>query len=110
MADPPTCPASLARSNRPAADLLLLLQEEVAVWGAFFNLSDAGWMHGELAGRTVDSILAYMATLPTFAHDGAAYGMCDMSNNAKWMVRAGGSACAGRLKFLWGRDEPLAQT
>jgi hypothetical protein len=23
-------------------------QEEVAVWGAFFNASDPGWMHGEL--------------------------------------------------------------
>ena len=32
-------------------------QEEVAVWGAYFNASDAGWMHGNLADRTVDAIL-----------------------------------------------------
>ena len=64
-------------------------QEEVAVWGAYFNSSDAGWMHGELNGRTVDSILGYTAVLPTWAHSGAAYGMGDFSNNAKWMVTGG---------------------
>ena len=64
-------------------------QEEVAIWGAEFNASDAGWMHGELNGRTVDSILGYMASLPTWAFHGAAYGMGDFSNNAKWMVTGG---------------------
>ena len=59
-------------------------QEEVAVWGAVFNASDSGWMHGELNARTVDSILGYMAALPTWAYHGAAYGMGDFSNNAKW--------------------------
>ena len=46
-------------------------------------------MHGELNGRTVDSILGYMQALPTWAHNGAAYGMGDFSNNAKWMVTGG---------------------
>jgi hypothetical protein len=55
-------------------------QEEVAIWGAEFNASDAGWMHGELNGRTVDSILGYMSSLPTWAFHGAAYGMGDFSN------------------------------
>ena len=64
-------------------------QEEVAVWGAFFNASYAGWMHGDLNGRTVDSILGYMSSLPTWAFHGAAYGMGDFSNNAKWMVTEG---------------------
>jgi hypothetical protein len=64
-------------------------QEEVAVWGAWFDASDDGWMHGELNDRTVDSILAYMAPVPTWAHSGAAYGMGDFSNNGLWMVTNG---------------------
>lgn len=46
-------------------------------------------MHGELNSRTVDSILGYMGSVPTWAHHGAAYGMGDFSNNAKWMVTGG---------------------
>ena len=64
-------------------------QEEVAVWGAYFNASDDGWMHGELNARTVDSILGYMSAVPTWTHSGSAYGMGDFSNNAKWMVAGG---------------------
>ena len=57
-------------------------QEEVAVWGAYFNATDPGWMHGELNERTVDGILGYMGAPATFAFAGAAYGMGDFSNNA----------------------------
>jgi hypothetical protein len=57
-------------------------QEEVAVWGAYFNASDDGWMHGDLNERTVDGILGYMGAPATFAFAGAAYGMGDFSNNA----------------------------
>ena len=64
-------------------------QEEVAVWGAYFNASDAGWMHGELAGRTVDAILGYTGVSATWAFSGSSYGMGDFSNNAKWMVTGG---------------------
>ena len=64
-------------------------QEEVAIWGAYFNATDAGWMHGDLNSRTVDSILGYMGSPATFAFAGAAYGMGDFSNNAKWMVTGG---------------------
>jgi hypothetical protein len=46
-------------------------------------------MHGELNKRTVDSILGYMAALPTWTHHGSAYGMGDFSNNGKWMVTGG---------------------
>ena len=69
-------------------------QEEVAIWGAEFNASDAGWQHGELNGRTVDSILGYMSSLPTWAFHGSAYGMGDFSNNAK--VRRSDEGCALR--------------
>jgi hypothetical protein len=54
--------------------------QEVAVWGAFFNATDPGWQHGDLNARTVDSILGYMASNPTWVYNGAAYGMCDFSN------------------------------
>ena len=56
------------------------------MWGAYFNASDDGWMHGNLNLRTVDSILGYMSALPTWTHHGSAYGMGDFSNNAKWMA------------------------
>jgi hypothetical protein len=46
-------------------------------------------MHGELNARTVDGILGYMGAPATFAFAGAAYGMGDFSNNAKWMVTGG---------------------
>ena len=49
--------------------------------GAFFNASSTRWMQGSLNERTVDSILGYMAAVPTWAHHGAAYGMGDISNN-----------------------------
>ena len=64
-------------------------QEEVSIWGAYFNATDNGWMHGELNSRTVDSILGYTQVLPTFAFSGSSYGMGDFSNNAKWMVTDG---------------------
>lgn len=64
-------------------------QEEVAVWGSYFNSTDNGWMHGSLNARTVGSILGYTQVLPTFAFSGSSYGMGDMSNNAKWMVTGG---------------------
>jgi len=64
-------------------------QEEVSIWGAYFNATDDGWMHGELNARTVDSILGYMPSVPTWVYNGAALGFCDFSNNAKWMVTGG---------------------
>jgi hypothetical protein len=64
-------------------------QEATAIWGAYFNSSDSGWMHGDLNARTVDSILGFTQVLPTFAYSGSSYGMGDFSNNAKWMVTGG---------------------
>ena len=52
-------------------------QEEVAIWGAFFNASSDGWQRGELNNRMVDSILGYMGAVPTWAYHGAAVGFCD---------------------------------
>lgn len=51
-------------------------QEEVGVWGAWFNATDAGL--GELNARLVDTILAYQPSVPNWAYNGAAYGMGDM--------------------------------
>jgi Family of unknown function (DUF5695) len=64
-------------------------QEEVSVWGMYFNASSDLWMQGNLNERTVNFILAFMSSVPTFAYHGAAYGMGDFSNNAKWMVNGG---------------------
>lgn len=64
-------------------------QEEVAVWGAWFDATSPLWMQGDLNARTVDSILGYTGAPPTFAFSGSSYGMCDFSNNAKWMVTGG---------------------
>ena len=59
-------------------------QEEVAIWGAFFNATSTDGIHGELNGRTVDAILAFMPSQPIWALHGSAYGMGDFSNNAKY--------------------------
>ena len=88
----------------------------MAVWGAYFNASGNDGVHGELNGRTVDAILAFMPSQPIWAMHGSAYGMVrrgspwpvvsspppirervlpspprqgDFSNNAKWMVTGG---------------------
>ena len=41
-------------------------QEEVGVWGAFFNATSADPHKGSLQKRAVDSILAYMPSTPSF--------------------------------------------
>lgn len=62
-------------------------QEEVAVWGAYFNASSAGL--GELEDRVCNAILAYDPLVPHWVYAGAAFGMGDFSNNAKWLVLGG---------------------
>ena len=57
---------------------------QVAVWGAYFNATSTDGVHGELNGRTVDAILAFMPSQPIWAFHGSAYGMGDFSNNAKY--------------------------
>lgn len=67
-------------------------QEEVAVWGAYFNASSspaAPYPYGELNARAVDAILAYDPWSATWAYHGSAGGWGDFSNNAKWMVEGG---------------------
>ena len=64
-------------------------QEEVGVWGAYFNASSPDPYKGELQGRAVESILAFMPSTPSFGYHGAAAGWGDFSNNGKWMVRGG---------------------
>jgi hypothetical protein len=62
-------------------------QEEVAIWGAYFNASSA--QYGNLNQRVVASILAYTPNVPNWAWHGSAAGWGDFSNNGKWMVMAG---------------------
>ena len=64
-------------------------QEEVGVWGAFFNASSTDPLKGELQQRAVSSILAFMPSTPNFGYHGSAGGWGDFSNNGKWMVRGG---------------------
>ena len=64
-------------------------QEEVGVWGAYFNASSPDPYKGELQLRAVESILAFMPSTPSFGYHGAAAGWGDFSNNGKWMVRGG---------------------
>ncbi|KAK3274995.1 hypothetical protein CYMTET_16855, partial [Cymbomonas tetramitiformis] len=64
-------------------------QEEVAVWGAYFNATSEDQFKGELNARAVDAILAFMPSVPNWAYNGAAGGWGDFSNNAKWMVTGG---------------------
>eukprot|EP00041_Stephanoeca_diplocostata_P037277 m.1401029 g.1401029 ORF g.1401029 m.1401029 type:complete len:461 (+) comp25007_c0_seq12:114-1496(+) len=62
-------------------------QEEVAIWGAYFNASSD--VYGDLNERVVHAILAYVPNVPNFAWHGSAAGWGDFSNNAKWMVTGG---------------------
>ena len=62
-------------------------QEEVGVWGAFFNATNETL--GELHLRAVDSILAFMPSTPNFAYHGSAGGWGDFSNNGKWLIQGG---------------------
>lgn len=64
-------------------------QEEVGVWGSYFNATSADPFKGELQQRAVSSILAFMPSTPNFAYHGSAGGWGDFSNNGKWMVRGG---------------------
>lgn len=64
-------------------------QEEVGVWGAYYNASSSDPHKGELQKRAVDSILAYMPSTPSFGYHGSAGGWGDFSNNAKWLIRGG---------------------
>jgi len=62
-------------------------QEEVAIWGAYFNSSSS--TYGNLNQRVVDAILAYTPNVPVWAWHGSAAGWGDFSNNGKWMVMEG---------------------
>ena len=47
-------------------------QEEVGVWGAYYNASSSDPFKGSLQRRAVDSILAFMPSTPNFAYHGSA--------------------------------------
>jgi len=53
-------------------------QEEVVIWNMYFGNNTA-------AGKTVDHILSYMRSSPTWAYNGGARSLGDAGNNAKWL-------------------------
>lgn len=68
------------------------------MWGAYFNATSTDPAFGNLNARAVDAILAYMPSQPVWALHGAAYGMGDFSNNAKWMVTGGSEREGGHYR------------
>ena len=66
-------------------------QEEVVVW--LMHFFDPGSprtaSYGAAAKRTVDHVLSYMRSSPTFAYHGGARSWGDLGNNGKWFVSAG---------------------
>lgn len=53
-------------------------QEEVVVWNLYYGNMTA-------ARKTVDHILSYMRSSPTWAYHGGARSWGDAGNNAKWL-------------------------
>jgi len=62
-------------------------QEEVVVWLTHFADPSNNW--DAAAKRTVDHILSYMRSSPTWAYHGGARSAGDLGNNGKWMVSSG---------------------
>lgn len=62
-------------------------QEEVVVWLMHFAGQEGGKANYTAAAkRTVDHILSYMRTFPSWAYNGASRSWGDLGNNGKWMV------------------------
>lgn len=66
-------------------------QEEVVVWLMYFadTSSPRSASYAAAAKRTVDHVLSYMRSSPTFAYHGGARSWGDLGNNGKWFVSAG---------------------
>lgn len=76
-------------------------QEEVVVWLKHFANSTNNW--AAAAKRTVDHILSYMRSSPTWAFHGGARSWGDLGNNGKWMVSSGtGFETRGNMHYRSG--------
>lgn len=62
-------------------------QEAVVVWLLYFANETNGF--AAAAERTVDHILSYMRSSPTWAYNGGTRSWGDLGNNGKWMVTSG---------------------
>jgi len=62
-------------------------QEEVVIWLKHFATSDN--QYNAAAKRTVDHILSYMRSSPTWPYNGGTRSWGDLGNNGKWMVSSG---------------------
>jgi hypothetical protein len=60
-------------------------QEEVVVWNMYYGNNTA-------AKRTVDHVLSYMRSSPTWAYNGGSRSWGDVGNNGKYMVAFGAGA------------------
>ena len=65
-------------------------QEEVVVWLSHFANATNGF--GAAAKRTVDHILSYMRSSPTWPYHGGTRSWGDLGNNGKWMPSVGTAA------------------
>jgi len=62
-------------------------QEAVVVW--LLHFANASNTFAEDAKRTVDHILSYMRSSPTWAYNGGSRSWGDLGNNGKWQVTSG---------------------
>ena len=79
-------------------------QEEGVVWSLYFEDEPT-------AKKTVDHILSYMRSSPTWAYHGGARSWGDVGNNGKWMVTFGtGANDRGQMHYRSGLNMiPLAE-
>ena len=65
-------------------------QEAVVVWLMHFANASNGF--AQAAEKTVDHVLSYMRSSPTWAYHGGTRSWGDLGNNGKWMVSSGTAA------------------
>jgi hypothetical protein len=71
-------------------------QEEVVVWNLYYG-------NDTIAKYTVDHILSYMRSLPTWAYNGGSRSWGDAGNNAKWLTSYGtGFSERGQMHYRSG--------
>ena len=71
-------------------------QEEVVVWNLYYG-------NDTVAKYTVDHILSYMRSSPTWAYNGGARSWGDAGNNAKWLTSYGtGFSERGQMHYRSG--------
>ena len=84
-------------------------QEAVVVWLLYF--ANASNDFEVKAKKTVDHVLSYMRSLPSWAYNGGSRSWGDLGNNGKWMVTSGtGFQTRGNLHYRSGLNSiPLLE-